>query len=171
VIKTQCLDFQKTEIYVYSSCFIVVPYALFARRVGGSLPVVFSYLSEFFTEKQRGPIVIFFAMCWQPGIIFTGACLYMSTFACSPIPRHYYSAYAVCTCSSSPALLALVMMGLPEYNAAIDFYIGTLHFVNWRLFLIICTIPAFLCSVFFAILPETPAFLYLVGIAVGSTCA
>ena len=53
-------------------------------------------------------------------------------------------------------------MGLPETNTAIDFYIGTLHFVNWRLFLIICSIPAFLSSVSILFLPESPAFLYLV---------
>ena len=41
-------------------------------RVGGSQPVVFSYVSEFFTERQRGPIVIILASCWQPGIIYTG---------------------------------------------------------------------------------------------------
>ena len=41
--------------------------------VGGSQPIVFSYVSEFFTEKQRGPMVIILASCWQPGIIFTGA--------------------------------------------------------------------------------------------------
>ena len=41
-------------------------------RVGGSQPVVFSYVSEFFTERQRGPVVIILASCWQPGIIYTG---------------------------------------------------------------------------------------------------
>lgn len=36
------------------------------------MPVVFSYVSEFFTEKQTGPIVVITAACWQPGIAFTG---------------------------------------------------------------------------------------------------
>ena len=44
----------------------------FLCSVGGSQPIVFSYISEFFTEKQRGPMIIILASCWQPGIIFTG---------------------------------------------------------------------------------------------------
>ncbi len=43
-----------------------------SHSVGGSVPVVFSYVSEFFTEKQTGPIVVITAACWQPGIAFTG---------------------------------------------------------------------------------------------------
>ena len=42
------------------------------HSVGGSQPIVFAYVSEFFTEKQRGPMIILLASCWQPGIIFTG---------------------------------------------------------------------------------------------------
>ena len=38
------------------------------------MPIVFSYVSEFFSEKQRGPMIIILAACWQPGIIFTGNC-------------------------------------------------------------------------------------------------
>ena len=45
------------------------------NSVGGSQPIVFSYVSEFFTEKLRGPMIILLAACWQPGIIFTGTYL------------------------------------------------------------------------------------------------
>ncbi len=47
------------------------------------MPVVFSYVSEFFTEKQTGPIVVITAACWQPGIAFTGEdinCAFCSSF-------------------------------------------------------------------------------------------
>ncbi len=91
--------------------------------------MVFSFVSEFFTEKQRGPMVILLASCWQPGIIFT-------------------------------ALLAWVMLGIPQTESAISFYIGSLHIVNWRVFLMICTVPSFVSAASFLILPESPGFLY-----------
>ena len=33
---------------------------------------MFSYLSEFFLEKHRGPLIIILSSLWQPGIIYTG---------------------------------------------------------------------------------------------------
>ncbi len=111
------------SLYFFSSCVC---------SVGGSQPVVFSYVSEFFTEKQRGPVVILLASCWQPGIIFT-------------------------------ALLAWIMLGLPETESAISVYLGSLHIVNWRVFLMICTVPSFVSSFSFMFLPETPGFLHHVS--------
>ena len=54
-------------------------------------------------------------------------------------------------------------MGIPGPDQSIDFYIGSLHFVNWRLFLIICTLPALLSAVSLTIMPESPAYLLHVG--------
>ena len=98
-------------------------------RVGGSIPIVFSYVSEFFTEKQRGPVVILLTSCWQPGIIFT-------------------------------ALLAWLLLGSHEAQGSVSFYIGSLHFVTWRLFIILCTIPSFLSAASLVFLPESPGFLF-----------
>ena len=39
-------------------------------RVGGSFPVVFSYYSEFFSRKSRGPFVIILAAFWILGSLF-----------------------------------------------------------------------------------------------------
>lgn len=39
-------------------------------RVGGSLPVVLSYFSEFFSRKSRGPFVIILASFWILGSLF-----------------------------------------------------------------------------------------------------
>lgn len=76
--------FGMETVYEYQSlCYYYEPCQWFLEHliqllccvfsVGGSQPIVFSYVSEFFTEKQRGPMIIILASCWQPGIIFTGS--------------------------------------------------------------------------------------------------
>ena len=40
------------------------------HRVGGSLPVAFSYFCEFFSRKTRGPFVIILASFWTIGQVF-----------------------------------------------------------------------------------------------------
>ena len=40
------------------------------HRVGGSLPVAFSYFCEFFSKKNRGPFVIILAGFWALGSVF-----------------------------------------------------------------------------------------------------
>ena len=103
---------------------------MFVHRVGGSQPVAFSYVSEFFTEKMRGPMIIILASCWQPGIIFV-------------------------------ALLAWLLLGSGAGDS-ISFFLGNLHIVHWRVFLVMCTIPSFVSAVALTFLTETPAFLYQV---------
>ena len=63
----------------------------------------------------------------------------------------------------SIALFAWGLMGTEEHGQGVSFYIGDLHFVNWRLFLIICTIPALLSAIALVFMPETPAYLLHVG--------
>ena len=103
----------------------------FFHRVGGSQPVVFSYVSEFFTEKMRGPVIIILASCWQPGIIFA-------------------------------ALMAWLFLGSGAGDS-ISFYLGNLHIVHWRVFLVICTVPSFVSATCLIFMTETPAFLYQVS--------
>ena len=50
-------------------------------------------------------------------------------------------------------------MGIEGAEQSISFYIGDLHFVNWRLFLIICTLPALISAISLLLMPETPAYL------------
>ena len=57
-------------------------------------------------------------------------------------------------------------MGTEQHGQGVDFYIGDLHFVNWRLFLVICTIPALLSAIALVFLPETPAYLLHVGLGI-----
>lgn len=61
------------------------------------------------------------------------------------------------------AFLAWGLMGIQGPDQSVSFYIGSLHFVNWRLFLIICTFPALLSAVSLSIMPESPAYLLHVG--------
>ena len=110
---------------------IIIMYVICFHRVGGSQPVVFSYVSEFFTEKMRGPVIIILASCWQPGIIFA-------------------------------ALMAWLLLGSGAGDS-INFYLGSLHIVHWRIFLVICTVPSFVSATCLIFLTETPAFLYQVS--------
>ena len=50
-------------------------------------------------------------------------------------------------------------MGIQGSDQAVSFYIGSLHFVNWRLFLVICTLPALFSAVSLLFMPESPAYL------------
>jgi VNT family MFS transporter (synaptic vesicle glycoprotein 2) len=98
-------------------------------RVGGSLPVVFSYFSEFFSAKKKGPLVIVLASFWMVGQVYT----------------------------------ALVAWGLLSNPCLIDGHLGTMPFRSWRVFTMLCTVPALTAAVFFIILPESPSWLYRSG--------
>jgi len=41
------------------------------HRVGGSIPVIFSYFTEFFSKKKRGPFIIILSMFWVVGQVYT----------------------------------------------------------------------------------------------------
>jgi len=43
---------------------------LLFSRVGGSLPVAFSYFCEFFSKRTKGPFVIVLAGFWIIGSVF-----------------------------------------------------------------------------------------------------
>ncbi len=61
------------------------------------------------------------------------------------------------------AFIAWALLGTEGPHSEISFYIGSLHFVHWRLFLMICTLPAFVSSVSLLFLPESPAYLFQVN--------
>ena len=42
-------------------------------------------------------------------------------------------------------------------------HIGSLHVSDWRLFLLLCSIPGFLSAILILFIPETPAYLYHVS--------
>ena len=60
------------------------------------------------------------------------------------------------------AFIAWALLGTESSYSAINFYIGSLRFSNWRLFLIICTFPAFLFTFLMLFMPESPAYLFQV---------
>ena len=49
------------------------------------MPIVLSYISEFFTEKLRGPAVI---ALWQPGVICAGEVLTLIISICMHACMH-----------------------------------------------------------------------------------
>lgn len=69
------------------------------------------------------------------------------------------------------AFLAWGLMGIQGPAQSVSFYIGSLHFVNWRLFLIICTFPALFSAVSLSVMPESPAYLLHVGCVHNNICA
>ena len=97
-------------------------------RVGGSMPVVFSYFSEYFTPRKKGPLVIILASFWMLGQIYT-------------------------------ALLAWALLSRP---CAINAQIGSLTLRSWRVFVMLCTVPALSAALCFIFLPESPSWLYQV---------
>ena len=100
----------------------------FFCRVGGSLPVVFSYFSEFFSSKKKGPVVIVLASFWMVGQVYT----------------------------------ALLAWGLLSNPCLINTHIGSMPFRSWRVFTMLCTLPAIAAALLFIILPESPSWLYRV---------
>ncbi len=56
------------------SCMYVAIINIISFSVGGSLPIVTSYVSEFVTEKQRGPFLVVVSSFWLPGNVYTGIC-------------------------------------------------------------------------------------------------
>ena len=97
-------------------------------RVGGSMPVVFSYFSEYFTPRKKGPFVIILASFWMLGQIYT-------------------------------ALLAWVLLSRP---CAVNAQIGSLTLRSWRVFVMLCTVPALSAALCFIFLPESPSWLHQV---------
>ena len=97
-------------------------------RVGGSLPVVFSYFSEYFTPRKKGPLIIVLASFWMLGQVYT----------------------------------ALLAWGLLNNPCAIDAQLGSLTLRSWRVFVMLCTVPAITSAVCFIFLPESPSWLYQV---------
>ena len=78
-------------------------YMYICFSVGGSQPIVFSYVSEFFTEKQKGPVIIILASCWQPGIIFTGTNV---TIIIYYVSVHALCAVYTCTCTCTCVIIS-----------------------------------------------------------------
>ena len=63
-------------------------------------------------------------------------------------------------------LMALVAWGLLSNPCLIDTHIGSMPFRSWRVFTMLCTLPAIAAALLFIILPESPSWLYIVSLRV-----
>ncbi|XP_031242861.1 synaptic vesicle glycoprotein 2B isoform X1 [Mastomys coucha] len=97
--------------------------------IGGSLPIVFAYFSEFLSREKRGEHLSWLGIFWMTGGI------YASAMAWSIIPHYGWG-----------------------------FSMGTnYHFHSWRVFVIICALPATVSMVALKFMPESPRFLLEMG--------
>ncbi|XP_076062798.1 synaptic vesicle glycoprotein 2B-like isoform X2 [Oratosquilla oratoria] len=95
--------------------------------VGGSIPLVWAYISEFQPPHKRGQALSIIASFWMVGnVVVAGTALGI-------IPLH------------------------------IGFVSGNFKFNSWRIFLVICALPALTISLAIVLLPESPMFLLLKG--------
>ncbi|UYV81263.1 SV2A [Cordylochernes scorpioides] len=99
--------------------------------VGGSLPIVFTYYSEFLPKSHRGRHLSWLLVFWAVGGVFT------AVMAWGLIPR--------------------TGMGIVLSR--------NLHFNSWRIFLLLCSLPAILSCLGLIFFPESPRYLLEVLVA------
>ncbi|KAL4641904.1 synaptic vesicle glycoprotein 2B-like [Arapaima gigas] len=93
--------------------------------IGGSVPIVYSYFSEFLSMDKRGEHLSWLCMFWMMGGIY-------ASFTAWGIIPHYGWGFS---------------MG------------AKLQFHSWRLFVLVCTLPAIFSLIGLAFMPESPRFL------------
>ncbi|XP_026886895.1 synaptic vesicle glycoprotein 2B [Electrophorus electricus] len=93
--------------------------------IGGSVPIVYSYFSEFLRMDKRGEHLSWLCMFWMMGGIYAS-----------------FTAWGI----------------IPHYGWG--FSMGTqLQFQSWRVFVLVCVLPAIAALVGLTFMPESPRFL------------
>ncbi|XP_041083004.1 synaptic vesicle glycoprotein 2B-like [Polyodon spathula] len=93
--------------------------------IGGSIPIVYSYFSEFLCREKRGEHLSWLCMFWMIGGI------YASSMAWGIIPHYGWGS----------------SMGT------------SYQFHSWRVFVLVCTLPAISSLIGLIFMPESPRFL------------
>lgn len=93
--------------------------------VGGSVPIVWSYFSEFIPKNIRGRMICCLASSW-----FFGNLLVI--------------------------LFAYIIIN--QYSIQISLFSGSIIINNWRMFMIVCSIPSAITCFLILVLPESPKF-------------
>lgn len=121
---------------------------LFAR-VGGSIPVIFSYFSEFMPRLRRGTMISALATFWMAGnILAAGAKTTTTDIFCD---RHVMLTL-VCVHKG------LAWLVIPRTWMHLS--VGRLNFQSWRVFVVLCSVPSVTSALIFRLLmPESPKFL------------
>lgn len=105
--------------------FLLIFRFLSGIGVGGSVPIVWSYFSEFMPKDIRGRMICALASSW-----FIGNLLVI--------------------------LLAYILLDRAEFSFAL---FGTFIILNnWRIFMIVCSLPSLLTAILLLFLPESPKF-------------
>lgn len=94
--------------------------------IGGSIPVVFTYFSEFIEDRRKGPWIVYLSLSWMFGSVFAAGMAW--------------------TVLDRESLL-----------------IGARHVESWRIFLLVCALPAFLAAILLEGFPESPQWLFTAG--------
>uniref|UniRef100_A0A8C9V7K9 Synaptic vesicle glycoprotein 2Bb n=1 Tax=Scleropages formosus TaxID=113540 RepID=A0A8C9V7K9_SCLFO len=93
--------------------------------IGGSVPIVYSYFSEFLSMDKRGEHLSWLCMFWMMGGIYAS-----------------FTAWGI----------------IPHYGWG--FSMGTeFQFHSWRLFVLVCALPAIFSLIGLSFMPESPRFL------------
>ncbi|MGH0133031.1 UNVERIFIED_CONTAM: hypothetical protein FKN15_035397 [Acipenser sinensis] len=113
--------------------------------VGGSIPVIFSYFSEFQPHTKRGAMISGLATFWMAGNILAAG--------------------------NALKQLHVTQPSLVIPNTFLSFQLGTLEFQSWRLFVVLCSIPSLSSALIFGlVMPESPKFLMEAGRAEEAVC-
>ncbi|XP_061885164.1 synaptic vesicle glycoprotein 2A isoform X1 [Entelurus aequoreus] len=113
--------------------------------IGGSIPIVFSYYSEFLAQEKRGEHLSWLCMFWMIGGI------YASAMAWAIIP-HYGETRHIFTFSPRSPVHVFVSAGW-------SFQMGSAYqFHSWRVFVMVCALPSVAAISALSTMPESPRF-------------
>lgn len=141
-------------------------------RIGGSIPIVFSYFSEFLAQEKRGEHLSWLCMFWMIGGVYAAA------MAWAIIPHYGEQPPGSATHTLPPLLCSLwwdppasglstdsVTLSLPGWS----FQMGSAYqFHSWRVFVLVCAFPSVFAIGALTTQPESPRFFLEVnGVRVG----
>ncbi|NXC77837.1 SV2A protein, partial [Anhinga anhinga] len=119
--------------------------------IGGSIPIVFSYFSEFLAQEKRGEHLSWLCMFWMIGGI------YASAMAWAIIP-HYGKSLPVPEHVASLVGLSTTAMSCP-ISIGWSFQMGSAYqFHSWRVFVLVCAFPSVFAIGALTTMPESPRF-------------
>lgn len=113
--------------------------------VGGSMPIVFSYFSEFLPPSRRGALITLLAAFWMLGSMLVAG-LAWSVLGSQDCPRE--ESDDLTTRCAAEAQLGCGQHAMPWGNVA-----------AWRLFAVLTAVPALLAALGMLIAPESPKWL------------
>lgn len=132
---------------------LVIYRAICGLGIGGSIPILFSFFSEFTPAYARGKSMTVLAASWMIGAIIVAVLAYViiSPTECARNSSETRSREAIC------ADQAIQRCGLTN--------IGGHDFDSWRLFLLACSTPSILATILVSMQYESPRWLLTNGYA------